>query len=318
MKNIKVLTVLSILSLLLIESCSSVAKIPVTRPAEINLTGIKRVAIGNIEGDTGLVLSDLLSQKLFESGHYEVLDRQNINALLREHNLNLKGAINKQTSIKLGGLLGASALIFGKSNGQYRQINKVGDPYNCSKNGRVCRTYTKTGEGRVNATLRVVDLQTGKIIAIKSYAGEDSDSVLVVNGWPSNPDETGIIYKILNTIANKFMKMVAPYTEYVSVKFENSNTPGVEAGIIAAQAGQWDSASVQFKNAVNTNPNDAAAWFNLGLAYMYTNQFDDSIQALNKSNGLNPSSKSVQEISNCKRLKADRKKLSGQMGNHSN
>ncbi|TFG90902.1 MAG: hypothetical protein E4H16_00875, partial [Candidatus Atribacteria bacterium] len=236
-----------VLSLLVLGSCAPTALIPVTRPAEINLVGINRIAIGDIDGNMGVSLSDLLTQKLFESGRYEVLDRQHIHAVMREHRLNLSGAVDEQTSVKMGGLLGASALILGKSHGQYHQRTEVGKPYKCKEN-KICRSYEKIGEGRVNTTLKVVDLTTGKIIAIKNYTEEGSDSDRETDEWPPDIDRGVIMGEILDTTANKFMQMIAPYTEYVRVQFEDSKIPQVQAGIETAQSGQWHSASIQFKN----------------------------------------------------------------------
>jgi hypothetical protein len=313
MKEVKVLISVAIVSLLFLVSCAPKVMVPVTRPAEINLIGIKRVAIGDINGNAGSALSDLLAQKLFESGHYEVLDRQNINTLMREHNLNLSGAVDEQTSVKIGGLLGASALIMGNSNGQYNQRTQIGDRYKCSKPGGVCKDYKKIGEGKINTMLKVVDLKTGKIIAVKNFTDAKSDSAWEANEWPPDIDRDAIMGGILNMTANRFMKMIAPYTDHVRVEFEDSKIPEVKAGIVTAQSGQWDNASIQFKNATDSNPNDAAAWYNSGLAYMYTYRFDEAIQAFNRSNALKPSSKCAQEIANCNQLRADKKRLDAQV-----
>ena len=117
----------------------------------------------------------------------------------------------------------------------------------------------------------------------------------------------------MNHTANRFMKMIAPYIEYVRVEFEKSDTPGVEAGIVTAQSGQWDSASEQFKGAVKANPNDPAAWYNLGLAYTYTYRYDEAIDAFNRSNSLKPNSKYANQIANCNRLREEKRKLDAQM-----
>lgn len=313
MRKSKVLISVAVLSLLILTSCAPSVKVAVTRPAEINLIGIKRVAMGDIEGNTGVPLSDILTQKLFESGRYEVMDRQHMNVLMREHNLKLSGVVDEQTSVKIGGLLGIQALILGSSNGQYNQRTEIGNAYKCSKPGGVCRDYKKIAQGRINTTVKVVDLKTGKIIAIRNFADEDSDSKWEANEWPPDLDRGIIMGNILNMTANKFMRMIAPYTDYVNVEFEDSKIPEVKAGIVTAQSGQWDSACVQFKNAVSSNPTDAAAWYNLGLAYMYSYQFDDAIQAFNKANVLKPSSKYAQEIANCNRLRGEKKKLDTQM-----
>lgn len=294
-----------------IVSCAPSAKVPVTRPAEINLMGVKRIAIGDIEGNAGTTLSDVLAQNLFESGHYEVLDRQNLNSLMREHNLNLSGAVNEETSAKIGELLGASALIFGRSNAQYRVTNDR-DVYTDGA-GKKHLYYVKTGEGRLNTTLKVVDLKTGKILAIKNFNEEKTDETEEEGRYPPDPDRDMVLSSLINNTAQKFMKMIAPYVEYVRVEFEKSDNPSVKAGIFSAQSGQWETARAQFKNAAGENPTEAAAWYNLGLANTFTYRYDEAIQAFNKSNGLNPSSKCAKQITTCNTLRAEKRKLEAQL-----
>lgn len=308
MKKYNLLVAVLLMTLFVLASCAPSARVPVTRPAEINLVGIKRLAIGDIEGNSGTAISDMLSQRLFESGHYEVLDRQNINALMREHNLNLSGAVDESSAPQIGELLGASALIFGRSNAQYRVSRKTSKLY-YDKNNQPYRYYSRIGEAKINTTLKVVDMTTGKIIAIKNFSEASSDRNQERNQWPPHPDRDMVVGEAMNKTVGKFMKMIAPYTEYVRVEFADSKIPEVKAGIVSAQSGQWDSAELQFKNAVDGNPSDPAAWYNLGLAYMYTHQFDKAINAFNRSNGIKPSAKCAQEIAKCRKLESDKRKL---------
>lgn len=317
MRKFNLLIVVFMISLFLLVSCAPSARVPVTRPAEINLVGIKRLAIGDIEGNTGVVISEILAQKLFESGHYEVLDRQNINSLMREHNLNLSGAVDESSAAKIGGLLGASALVFGRSNGQYQVRSETSKTY-YDKNKNPYKYYSRIGEARINTTLKVVDMTTGKIIAIKNLTQESSDTNRERNQRPANPDQDVIMGEALNKTAKRFMKMIAPYTEYVRVQFADSKVPQVKAGIVSAQSGQWESAEVQFKSAVDANPSDPDAWYNLGLAYMYTYQFDKAINAFNRSNGLKPSSNCAQQIAQCNQLAANKRKLDAQTEGRTN
>jgi len=300
---------------LIIYSCAPSARIPIQRPAEINLVGTKSIAIGEITGNTGNVLSDSITQKLFESGHYEVLDRQNINRIMSEHSLNISGAVDESSAASLGKLVGASALIFGNSNAQYRQQTETSDTYR-DKNGRYYKYYYKEGEARVNTMLKVVDLQTGKIIAVKNFTENASDRTQETNQWPPDPDRNYLISKAVNNTSERFMKLIAPYTEYVRVEFENCDVPESKTGIEYAKIGQWNEALSQFKSATERQPNDAAAWFNLGLGYEYNYRFDEAIDALKKSNAIKPSKKTIEEIGNCNNLRSEQEKLQMQMSDN--
>ena len=109
-----------------------------------------------------------------------------------------------------------------------------------------------------------------------------------------------------------FMKMIAPYTVYIQVKFEKSKLPESEAGVNFAKQGLWNDAVEQFKLAKNKNPTETATWYNLGLAYEYSFMFRQAMDALKEANKIKPSEKYITEISNVKHLQAERKKLEQQ------
>jgi tetratricopeptide (TPR) repeat protein len=305
------------LFILVSQGCAPSVKVPVTRPAEINLAGVKRIAVGQIDGNVGNELSDMLTQELFNSGRYEVLDRQYTNRIMAEHSLNLSGAVNESTAARVGQLLGASALIVGNSNARYELTKDKSEGYR-DKEGRLIIQHHKAGHAVVDTTLQVLDLATGRVLAVKRFTEEEWDETWENNKWPPDPDRDLIIGQALAATSGRFMKIIAPYTEYVHVKFENSDIAESKTGIEFAKAGQWNEARRHFRLAVEQAPNDAAAWYNLGLAYQYTAMFDEAVSAFNKSNGLKPANKCIEQIVNCNKLKAESVKLERQLGDSGN
>ena len=289
-------------------SCAPSARIPVLKPAEINLRGIDKIAIGDVQGNIGSSVADLLTSRLFESDQFDVVDRSNLSRIMKEHELNMSGAVNTDTAVKIGRLVGASALIVGNANVKYDLKRWKGKPWK-DKEGNWHQSYNVKGTAKVNSTLKVVGLTTGKIIAVKSISKEASDSDWKNNKWPHDPDRDAIISSAVNGMIDTFMKMIAPYTVYVNVKFEKSKLPESEAGINFAKQGQWGDALEQFKAAKHKNPTDPCTWYNLGLAYEYNFMFRQAIEALKEANKIKPCKKYIAEISNVKRLQADRKKL---------
>ena len=292
-------------------SCAPSARIPVLKPAEINLRGIDKIAIGDIKGNVGSNIADLLTSRLFESDQLDVVDRSNLSRIMREHELNMSGVINNDTAVKIGKLVGASALIVGNANVKYDLKRWKGKPWK-DKEGKWHQSYNVKGTAKVNSTLKVVGLTTGKVLAAKSISKEAKDSERENNQWPQDPDKDAIISSAVNSVINTFMKMIAPYTVYVNVKFEKSKLPESEAGINFAKQGQWEDALAQFKSAKDKNPTDPCVWFNLGLAYEYNFMFRQAIEAFKEANKIKPCGKYVAEISNVKRLQADREKLERQ------
>ena len=291
--------------------CAPKIKVPVTRPAEINLSGMDNLAIGEIDGNAGQRMSDLLTTKLFNSDYYEVVDRDNVERIMSEHNFNLSGAVNESTATDLGKLIGASALIFGNSNYKY-DIQRSKSKVYKDDDGNRYRYYNIEGKARTKTNLRIVSLETGKIVAAKTMTKVAQDRTSERNQRPAAPDRDALIASTLNATIDQFMKMIAPYTDYVMVQFKKSDAPEVEAGINYAKLGDWEEAAKQFEIAKEKHPTDPAVWYNLGLAYEYSYNFQKAIKAFKESAKIESDEDCYSQISNCKRLGEERKKLKAQ------
>lgn len=294
--------------------CAPSMMVPVTRPADINLRGINKIAIGEIRGDGGQVVSDLLTSKLFESGKFEVVDRANLNRIMQEHSLNLGGAVDEKSAAQLGKLVGAAVLVFGNISTYKYEIKKTYDDPWVDKEGKRHQTFYVKGTAKVTASLQVVGLTTGAVLAAKTISKEMENKNSADNGWPEAPDQDATVGAAVNATVDTFLKMIAPYTEYVNVTFakNDSKLPELEQGVKFAKAGQWNEAIEQFKAATVKDPTHQGAHYNLGLAYEYNNQFDKAEEALKTANKIESCDKCITEISNVKRLAAERKKLEAQ------
>ena len=105
---------------LFIVGCAPHAKVPITRPADINLSKYKKIVVSRLDGNLGDQFGDLLTSKLFEANTYEVLDRENLDRVMTEHRFNLSGMVDSSTAVKMGKFLGASALVSGNVNYKYK------------------------------------------------------------------------------------------------------------------------------------------------------------------------------------------------------
>lgn len=78
-----------------------------------------------------------------------------------------------------------------------------------------------------------------------------------------------------------------PYTERVHVSFETEKEmPELERGFRMIKLGNWDAALDIFQRATEIYPNSPLvhkAYYNLGLSYMYTDQFDQARTALEEA-----------------------------------
>jgi curli biogenesis system outer membrane secretion channel CsgG len=176
-------------------------KISVVLTAAIALTGScfgqqkKRVAVMNfdystVQGgiaaifgtnqDVGKGVADLIVEKMVNAGTYSVVERKALDKILSEQNFSNSDRVDAATATKLGKLLGADAIILGSIT-QFGRDDKstsiggsaVGDRLSKFGLGGVGQ---KKSKAVVGLSARLVNVNTGEIVAVASGKGESSRS----------------------------------------------------------------------------------------------------------------------------------------------
>lgn len=119
-------------------------------------------------------LTEMLTTTLEGTGRFVVLERQQLQALIAEQDLNAAGRVNKETGAAQGHLIGAQAMITGDITGYaYTQQALGGSALNVIKN-------LKVGASRVTAMviidLRMIDAATGEVLASAKGSGSASST----------------------------------------------------------------------------------------------------------------------------------------------
>ncbi|MHB2153181.1 CsgG/HfaB family protein [Calditrichota bacterium GD2] len=306
-------------------SCATTALyLTVKRPAEINLKGYKKVAIADIVNSNGAVdqhsrdIADEITTTLFNSGVFEVLDRNHINQLIKEHQLAKSGLIDENTASELGKFIGSAVLVFGRiQNDKYSEEIIKGDPWT-DKKGKRHQSITRKGLYSLAVNIKVVDVQTAKILAVKTLSTGYTSKTYADNATPAKINVEGLYRSCLEDIASQFMRLVAPYDVQVKAIFQkDKDIPEVELAITQFKVGEWDEGINLLKTAANREykkpKTKAKAYYNLGLALTYYGKFDEALAILKKALTINPKSKLYQNaILNAKREKQKYEELKKQ------
>ncbi len=116
-------------------------------------------------------LSDMLSNALFNTGCYAVLERKDLGQIMKEQDLSNSSRFDSKTAVKLGKLKGASILIMGNLT-EFSE-NTGGGAIGGAIVNRITKAPLIGGVGMVNAHLgmivKIVDTKTGMIIESKSF-----------------------------------------------------------------------------------------------------------------------------------------------------
>jgi len=312
-----------IVSLIFIGGCGTV-KVPVkvTHPAEINMTQYKQIAISDIKGNMGQEFSDGLKSRLIECGRFKVVDRNRMNQIMRELKLSQSDLSDSGNTIKLGKLMSASALIAGHTEGNYKETRSR-KRRKCYKDKKEysCTTYYRKGIFSTSGSIDVIDVQTGEIIRSKVLNARYNKSTSATDATPPSIDKGSLARAANSDNLEKFVKAITPWNEMVMVPFKtDGNIPDLERGVNMAKIGELNEAVKIFQFAAKAAEGNAKikpksiakAYWNLGLAYEYSYNYDNAVVAFKKAYALDPKDEFSKEIKNAKKLKAEKKKLDEQ------
>jgi curli biogenesis system outer membrane secretion channel CsgG len=142
--------------------------------------------------DVGRGVSDLIIDRLINDGTYRVIERRDLDKVLQEQNFSNSDRANASTAAKIGRLLGVDTMITGDITQFGRDDRNVGggggfghwDKYGLGNLG------VKKAKAVVAITARMVDVNTGEILASVSGRGESTRSGTNLlgagGGWANN------------------------------------------------------------------------------------------------------------------------------------
>ena len=316
MKNL----VLGLLSAGLLCACGSVAvRVPVMRPAEINMAPYQNVAVGDMTGMGNRPMTDSLEEALVNTNRFTVVDRQHMAQLMRELQLSSTDLADPRAAAKLGKVVTAGALIFGDVQNTYREQPNEARYQDDKKVWHAW--YTLKGESYVRATFKIVDVATGRLIVAKTYEERRDDTNRALDRRPEPIDRMALENAARRAVVERFMKAIVPHQEFMYANFQkDSDIPQLEGGIGWAERGDWKKAQSTFNDAAQTAEKNvklkagqiAKCYWNLGLAYEYAGDYDKAEAMVNKAYSLSNDKDMLGEIDNVHRLQADAKKLAEQ------
>ena len=138
--------------------------------------------------DIGKGVSDLLVTKLVKDGNYSVIERKALDKIMAEQNFSNSDRANPSSAAKIGKLLGVDAIIVGSIT----QFGNDTKNTNIGGAGGNWGGYGLGGLGRkkskaiVALTARMVDVDTGEILAVAEGKGESQRNSTSLLGGGGN------------------------------------------------------------------------------------------------------------------------------------
>jgi hypothetical protein len=301
-------------------ACGTVAvRVPVMRPAEVNMTGYQTVAVGEMTGTGYRPMGDTLEEALVSSNRFTVVDREHISSVMRELKLSSTDLADPGSAARLGKVVTAGALIFGDVQSTYREEPDE-SRYKDDK-GKPHAIYSLRGEAYVRATFKIVDVSTGRLIVAKTYEERRDDTNRATDKRPQAIDRLSLENATRRAVVDRFMKSIVPHQEFMYANFQkDSDIPQLEGGIGWAERGDWKKAQDAFNSAAQDAEKNvklkagqvSKCYWNLGLSYEYAGDYDKAEAMVNKAYALSNQKEMLAEIDNIHRLQADSRKLAEQ------
>jgi len=333
--------ILLLLAGLFISSCTKSAMIEITRPAEYNVSDLKRLAVVNFNGpgNSGEIAADKFANQLWSTNYFSLLERKELQKILEEHALQMSGVVNDSTIVEFGKILGVDALIVGSVT-SYQVEDKKGKEkvkeqvwkgeYEKDENGKFIYEKNAFGkkekkkkyreelvdkefvnrEAAVGLSFRMVSIQTAEIRASGSQTESFSHKY-----YPQSdniPAKEALLSDLTEQAIKKFIPMISPYKVTVSRKFEKGNE-AVNAGISMAQNNLWDKATFIWEKEVQNDPGNAAAYYNLGIAYEVAGDLDRAEQAFDAALKIKNKELYMQALAQIRQRKIEQQKLQQQL-----
>jgi tetratricopeptide (TPR) repeat protein len=291
------------------------------RPAEVNMSSYRSIGVGEMTGNSSNVFAGALEEALVKSERFQVVDRANLNRVMRELRLSASDLADPENGVKLGKQVTANALIFGHIDENYNET--TADESFTDKNGVRHVIHKLTGEVRVSAALKVTDVSTGALVVAKTLDARRDDTNMGFDERPRPIDRDGLTRSARSQILNQFVHAIVPHKEYLDATFyTDGDLPQLETGIGYAHRGDWRKAQDTFNDAIQLaerNPKISTksvgkAYWNLALSYEYNGEYDKALKMVDEAFKRTNEAGMLAEQDNIKRLQEEARKLQEQTG----
>jgi curli biogenesis system outer membrane secretion channel CsgG len=204
----------------------------------------KMSSSGHYRGEYGRGMSDMLTNALFQSNRYIVLEREKLEAVLAEQNLGASGRVKKDTAAAIGELEGAELMVTAAITGFDPGASGGGGGLGgLIPGGQMLGAVTGSFQkAHVAMDLRVIDTRTARVLAATSVEGSATafgGGGLALGGamggglggFSKTPMETAIRKMITEAV-----KFIAAQTPQEFYRFSATGAPMTKVRAAAVEA----------------------------------------------------------------------------------
>jgi tetratricopeptide (TPR) repeat protein len=293
-------------------------KIPVSiqHPPGLGLQ-VNKVAFGPPKGEAAEQFIEALTEH-FIRANVEVLEREQLQTMLAEHNFSLSGYVDQTTAAEIGKIVGPAVLVLANIPRHYAQQKSLRERWK-DGNGFYHVTHISRTQAFARGSVRAVDLASGRIFAMQSfqtdpYLENRSEPDLCCPDFPAEPD---VLDMAMSQLVGRAQRLFLPWTERTELYFFDDKDCNLKSAHAFMKSGNVPGAlqqSLANLEACKTNPkakdkNQAHANHNVGMAYFASGDLDKALEYLNAAQQAKPADIHTEAIGECMRAKAEAVKM---------
>ena len=253
------------------------------------LDQVKKIGVLNFSGHwkvantlTDLIIADLLNEqrgiedlksgfmgmgktitgttyvKGYKTDVFTVVERSQIDQVLKEQRFSLSGAIDENTAAEVGKLLGLNAIIIG--DGNYDRNDEYPKTTTIGLDGKTKELHCHQRTVTAQATIKIIDVQTAVILGTETARVPVSDKKCG-DERSSIASEDVLLNAALQSIARRFVDYFTPGYELMRFELEKIKLKDVrkqadEASAAFEMVGSYNEAVQYYSIASNLEPNN--------------------------------------------------------------
>jgi tetratricopeptide (TPR) repeat protein len=237
--------------------------------------------------------------QLVENGHYQVLERAELEKVMVEHQLTMAGLVNETQAAEIGKLLGVEAVLFGM--GSYT-VSDAGDWQERTRKEKY-KEGDKTKEREIKYTVyeavrtvnaeltyRVVSITTGLVIASKTNRASHrltAENDQKPEAYQNLPLWRPAVDQLVGQILSQAVVQIAPHVVSERREIKSGKTRTMKAGLEYAKRGMLAEALAQWQQTLEDNSDKGrkdrvAAWYNIGIYHEINGDLDQAAELFDR------------------------------------
>jgi len=271
--------------------------VPVSHLPELVLPNVKRIAISfSGYGSCAQGIKDRLSETVTRSGTFDLFDRTGLGMALAERDFQASAFADRANAIRLGKLLGPTAIISGTVSRCNVEVSPVTTQQGRKdKKGHIPYYYSRETTAHVALSVQVIDVATSKVVLFRSFSSNPVEKRSSVDQAPAVVDAHELLGRAVLAVEQDIEHLLFGWRESISVTVHADKECDLKPAADQIRGGDFSGAAETMQKAIQRQcgaPNDkialAKAYHNRGVALTYAGQPEEGLRSLEQANSLWP------------------------------